>query len=114
MDPIGLSMENFDAVGRWRTRDTDDSPVDAAGGLPSGMTFTGTSGLKDALLAQPDAFATTVTEKLMTYALGRGLEFYDAPTVRGIIRDSRSKEYRFSSLIAGVVKSVPFQMRRSQ
>jgi mono/diheme cytochrome c family protein len=114
MDPIGLSMENFDAVGRWRTRDTDDSQVDAAGALPGGATFRGTSGLKDALLAQPDAFATTVTEKLLTYALGRGLEFYDAPTVRAILRDARSKDHRLSSLIAGVVKSAPFQMRRSQ
>lgn len=114
MDPIGLSMENFDAVGRWRVRDTDDSSVDAAGGLPSGVTFAGVAGLKEALLAQPDSFATTVGEKLLTYALGRGLEYYDAATVRGIVRDARTKDYRFSSLIAGVVKSAPFQMRRSQ
>jgi hypothetical protein len=114
MDPIGLSMENFDAVGRWRVRDTDDSRVDAAGALPSGVTFMGSSGLKDALLAQGDAFAATVTERLLTFALGRGLEYYDAPTVRAILRDAHSKNYRFSSLIAGVVKSTPFQMRRSQ
>jgi len=113
MDPIGLSVENFDAVGRWRNRDADDSPVDAAGGLPSGVTFTGIPGLKKALLAQPDAFTSTVTEKLLTYALGRGLDYYDAPTVRAIARDARSKDYRFSALIAGVIKSTPFQMRRT-
>jgi hypothetical protein len=114
MDPIGLSMENFDAVGRWRNRDTDDSVVDAVGGLPSGVTFAGIGGLKKALLDQPNAFANTVTEKLLTYALGRGLDYYDAPTVRAIVRDARNKDYRFSTLIAGVVKSAPFQMRRSQ
>ena len=114
MDPIGLSVENFDAVGRWRNRDTDDSPVDAAGALPSGVTFTGVGGLRKALLDRPDAFTTTVTEKLLTYGLGRGLDYYDAATVRAIARDARSKDYRFSSLIAGVVKSTPFQMRRSQ
>jgi hypothetical protein len=107
-------MENFDAVGRWRNRDTDDSAVDAEGALPSGVTFAGIGGLKKALLDQPNAFATTVTEKLLTYALGRGIDYYDAPTVRAIVRDARNKDYRFSSLIAGVVKSTPFQMRRSQ
>jgi hypothetical protein len=114
MDPIGLSMENFDAVGRWRSRDTDDSAVDAEGALPSGVTFAGIGGLKKALLDQPGSIANTVTEKLLTYGLGRGIEYYDAPTVRAIVRDARSKDYRFSSLIAGVVKSAPFQMRRSQ
>ena len=114
MDPIGLSVENFDAVGRWRNRDTDDSQVDATGSLPSGVTFTGVDGLKKALLDHPDAFVATASEKLLTYAVGRGLDYYDAPTVRAIVRDARSKNYRFSSLIAGVVKSTPFQMRRSQ
>jgi hypothetical protein len=114
MDPIGLSVENFDAVGRWRTRDTDDSQVDAAGALPSGVTFTGVAGLKKALMDRPDDFATTLSEKLLTYGLGRGLDYYDAPTVRAITRDARSNDYRFSALIAGVVKSTPFQMRRSQ
>ncbi len=114
MDPIGLSVENFDAVGRWRNRDTDDSPVDATGSLPSGVTFTGVDGLKKALLDHPDAFVATASEKLLTYAVGRGLDYYDAPTVRAIVRDARNKNYRFSSLIAGVVKSTPFQMRRSQ
>jgi len=114
MDPIGLSVENFDAVGRWRNRDTDDSQVDATGSLPSGVTFTGVDGLKKALLAHPDAFVATASEKLLTYAVGRGLDYYDAPTVRAIVRDARNKNYRFSALIAGVVRSTPFQMRRSQ
>ena len=114
MDPIGLAVENFDAVGRWRNRDADDTAVDATGALPSGVTFTGVPGLKKALLDRPDMFATTVTEKLLTYALGRGIDYYDAPTVRAIRRDARGKDYHFSSLIAGVVKSTPFQMRRSQ
>jgi hypothetical protein len=113
MDPIGLAIENFDAVGRWRNRDADDTAVDAAGSLPSGVTFNGVAGLKKALLDRPDMFVTTVAEKLLTYGLGRGLEYYDAPTVRAITRDARNKDYRFSSLIAGVIKSAPFQMRRS-
>jgi hypothetical protein len=114
MDPIGLAVENFDAVGRWRNRGEGDTTIDAAGALPSGVTFTGAAGLRKALLERPDAFTTTVTEKLLTYALGRGLDYYDAPTVRAITRDARNKDYRFSSLIAGVIKSTPFQMRRSQ
>jgi hypothetical protein len=114
MDPIGLSVENFDAVGRWRNRGEGDMAIDASGGLPSGVTFEGVAGLKKALLDRPELFATTVTEKLLTYALGRGLDYYDAATVRSIVREARDKDYRFSSLIAGVVKSTPFQMRRSQ
>jgi len=114
MDPIGLAVENFDAVGRWRNRGEGDTTIDGDGALPSGVTFTGVDGLKKALTDRPDAFTTTVTEKLLTYALGRGLDYYDAPTVRAIVRETRSKDYRFSSLIAGVIKSTPFQMRRSQ
>ena len=114
MDPIGLAVENFDAVGRWRNRGEGDTTIDADGALPSGVTFTGVDGLKKALTDRPDAFTTTVTEKLLTYALGRGLDYYDAPTVRAIVRETRSRDYRFSSLIAGVIKSTPFQMRRSQ
>jgi hypothetical protein len=113
MDPIGLSIENFDAVGRWRNRSEGDTPIDAAGGLPSGATFEGVSGLKRALLARPDLFASTVTEKLLTYALGRGLDSYDGPAVRAITREARNEDYRFSTLILGVVKSAPFQMRMS-
>lgn len=114
MDPIGLSMENFDAIGRWRTRSEAGTPVDAAGGLPGAAPFDGVAGLRQALLARPELFVTTVTEKLLTYALGRGLESYDAPAVRAITRESRADAYRFASLIVGIVESTPFQMRRSQ
>jgi hypothetical protein len=114
MDPIGLSVENFDAIGRWRTRTEGGTPVDSSGGLPSGATFEGVSGLKRALLNRPELFVTTVTEKLLTYALGRGIEYYDVPAVRAVTRDARNNDYRFSSLVLGIVKSTPFQMRRSQ
>jgi hypothetical protein len=114
MDPAGLSMENFDAIGRWRVRTESGSAVDASGGLPDGSTFTGMSGLRTALLRKPDMFVGTLTEKLMTYGLGRGLEYYDAPAVRDIVRAAHGQDYRFSSLVLGVVSSDPFQMRMSQ
>jgi hypothetical protein len=113
MDPIGLSFEHFDAIGRWRTHNEGEVPIDAGGALPSGVTFEGVGGLKRALLNRPELFVTTVTEKMLTYALGRGMEFYDAPAVRAIAREARSDDYRFSSLVLGIVKSAPFQMRRS-
>ena len=114
MDPAGLSMENFDAIGRWRARSEAGTTVDASGGLPDGSTFSGVAGLRTALLNRPDLFVTTVTEKLLTYALGRGLESYDAPAVRAIAADARSNDYRFSSMVLGIVRSRPFQMRSSQ
>jgi mono/diheme cytochrome c family protein len=114
MDPAGLSMENFDAIGRWRARSEAGTTVDASGGLPDGSTFEGVAGLRTALLNRPDLFVTTVTEKLLTYALGRGLESYDAPAVRAIAADARSNDYRFSSMVLGIVRSRPFQMRSSQ
>jgi hypothetical protein len=113
MDPAGLSMENFDAIGRWRTRTEAGTAVDASGGLPGGSTFEGMAGLRSALLSRPEVFVSTVSEKLLTYALGRGLEYYDAPAVRAMTRDARSNDYRFSSLVLGIVKSSPFQMRRA-
>jgi hypothetical protein len=113
MDPIGFALENYDAIGQWRTTE-GGVPVDAAGGLPDGTTFTGVAGLRQALLSKPDLFVTTTTEKLLTYALGRGVEDYDAPAVRGIVRAARGDDYRFSSLVLGIVNSTPFQMRRSQ
>ena len=113
MDPIGLSTENFDAVGRWRTRE-EGHPIDASGGLPDGAGFTGIDGLRSALLARPELFVSTTTEKLLTYATGRGLEAHDASHVRAITRDARATGYRFSSLILGVVNSAPFQMRRAR
>jgi hypothetical protein len=111
MDPAGLSLENFDAIGRWRVRTETGSPVDAAGGLPDGSTFTGMRGLREALVRRPELFVGTLTEKLLTYGLGRGLEHYDAPAVRRIVRTAEMTDYRFSSLVLGIVKSEPFQMR---
>jgi hypothetical protein len=114
MDPAGLSMENFDAIGRWRLRTESGGDVDASGGLPDGSTFNGMSGLRAALLRKPDMFVGTLTEKLMTYGLGRGLEYYDAPSVRRIVAGARAQDYRFSSLVLGIVVSDPFQKRMSQ
>ena len=113
MDPVGFSLENYDAVGRWRTDETG-APIDASGNLPDGVKFEGASGLRQALMSRPELFVTTMTEKLLTYGLGRGLEYYDAAAVRNIVRDAHSKDDRFSSLILGIVNSTPFQMRRSQ
>ena len=113
IDPVGFALENYDAVGRWRTRD-GDAPVDASGYLPDGTRFHGPAGLRKALLERSDLFVSTVAEKLLIYALGRGLEHYDAPAVRKIVRDAAQDDYRFSSLIMGVVRSAPFQMRNPQ
>ena len=90
MDPVGLSLENFDAVGRWRTVE-DGTPIDASGGLPDGSTFADVDGLEAALLRRPELFVGTLTEKLLTYASGRGVEYYDAPAVRTIVRDARAQ-----------------------
>ena len=114
MDPAGLSMENFDAIGRWRDRGEDWSPIDARGSIPGGGDFDGMAGLRDAVLARPHVFAGTVAEKLLTYALGRGLDHNDGPAVRRIVRGAAGDDYRFSSLVLGIVESIPFQMRRSQ
>jgi mono/diheme cytochrome c family protein len=113
MDPVGLALENFDAVGRWREVEAGQ-PINASGRLPDGSEFEGVSGLEQALLERPELFVQTLTEKLLTFALGRGVEFYDAPAVRKILRDARDDDYRFSSLILGIVNSVPFQMRTTE
>jgi hypothetical protein len=110
MDPLGLSLENFDAIGEWRTTDTGHA-IDASGVLLDGTKVDGPRELRQALLAQKAQFMTAVTQKLLTYALGRGLEYYDAPAVREIDRAAAADDYRWSSLILGVVKSAPFQMR---
>ena len=114
MDPAGLSMENFDAIGRWRTHGDGRTPIDASGSLPGGLTFEGASGLREAVLSRPELFVGTMTEKLFTFALGRGVEHRDASAIRAIVREAKENEYRFSSLVLGIAKSVPFQMRRSQ
>jgi cytochrome c551/c552 len=113
MDPIGLSLENFDGIGRWRTSD-NGARIDASSQLFDGTTVDGPAGLRQAVLARKDLFARNLTEMLMTYALGRGVEYYDMPFVRSILRESTRTDYRFSSLVLGIVKSAPFQMRRSE
>ena len=114
MDPAGLSMENFDAIGRWRDRSEDWTPIDAAGSIPGGGGFEGVAGLRDTLLARPEIFVGAMTEKLLTYALGRGLDHHDGAAVRRIVRTAAGDDYRFSSLVLGIVESTPFQMRRTQ
>ncbi|MCY4076061.1 MAG: DUF1592 domain-containing protein [Acidobacteria bacterium] len=111
MDPLGFALENFDAVGRWRARGESDEPIDASGVLPDGTSFEGPTGMRHALLRDPERFVATVAEKLLTYALGRNLESYDMPAVRAIVRGAAADEHRFSSLVLGIVQSTPFQMR---
>ena len=114
MDPLGLSLENFDFVGRWRTIDEALIPIDASVALADGTTFVGPAGLRNVLVSHPDRFVRTFTKKLLTYALGRGLEYYDMPAVRTITRDAARNNYRTSAIVLGVVNSLPFQMRRRQ
>ena len=111
MDPLGLALENFDAVGRWRAHMPGGSAIDASGAMPDGTRFDGPAGLRGLLVRNPEQFATVVTEKLLTYALGRGVEYHDAPAVRQITRGAAADEYGLASLVVGVVKSTPFQMR---
>ncbi len=114
IDPVGFALENFDAVGRWRDDAGDNGSVDASGALPGVGEFVGVDGLEAALLSRPELFAGQVTEALLTFALGRGVDYYDAPAIRKILREAESDEYRFTSLILGIVESVPFQMRSSR
>jgi len=114
MDPAGLSMENFDAIGRWRTLDASRMTIDVSGSLPGGAQFDGVGGLRNALLTRPDPFLRTLTEKLLTFALGRGVGYNDGPALRKILREAARDDYRFSALVLSIVKSTPFQMRRSQ
>ena len=111
MDPIGFTLENFDAVGRWRTRDAG-KPLDVTGQLTDGTRIDGAAGLRQALERYSPQFMRTFTEKLLTYALGRGIEYQDMPVVRGIVRDAARSDYRFSSVVLGIVTSAPFQMNR--
>ena len=113
IDPVGFALENFDAVGRWRDEEGDSGAIDVSGGIPGAGELKGVAGLEEALLRRPELFAGTLTEKLLTFALGRGVEYYDGPAIRKILREAEPDRYRFSSLILGIVKSVPFQMRRS-
>ncbi len=124
IEPTGFALENFDAVGVWR--DVDNTPavpwvrtegsaaIDASGKLPDGTMFNGPTELRMALLTKPERFVTTITEKLMIYALGRGVEYYDLPVIRSIVHDSERNNYRFSTIVLDIVNSQPFQMRRSE
>jgi hypothetical protein len=113
MDPIGFALENYDGVGKWRDEDAGIA-IDASGRLPDGTEFSGPAGLTQLMVGKyREDFVRTVTEKLMTYALGRGVEHYDNPTVRAIARQAALDNYRMSSLIISIVKSTPFQMRRA-
>ena len=114
MDPLGFALEHFDAVGRYRSVDEARTPVDASGSLPSGDKFEGLPGLRSVLVGRREQFVGTVAERLLSFALGRGVEYYDQPTLRAIIRDSAPGGYKWSSIIMGIIKSGSFQMRRAE
>ena len=114
MDPLGLALENFDAVGRWRGQMPGGGLIDASGAMPDGTAFGGPADLRRELVRNPEQLATVVTEKLLTYALGRGVEYYDMPAVRMITRGAASNDYSLSSLVVGIVTSTPFQMRMAR
>jgi hypothetical protein len=114
IDPAGFALENFDAIGRWRTVDESFNKIDASGALPDGSKFKDVTELRSALARRPERFVNTVTQNLLTYALGRGLETYDMPAVRKIVADASRDDYRFQSLILGVIKSYPFLNRRAE
>ena len=111
MDPLGFALENFDAVGQWRTRSEAGDPIDPGGVLPDGTEIDGVQALRRVLLSRADQFSTTLTEKLLSYAVGRDVGYYDRPAVRAVTRAAARDHYRFSSLVVGIVTSVPFQMR---
>ena len=113
MDPIGFALENFDATGRWRTKE-EGRQIDSTGTLFTGASVEGIVGVRREILKRPEVFVGVLTEKMLTYALGRGLEYYDMPAVRKIVHDSRATNYRFSSIVLGVVRSVPFQMKETK
>ena len=113
MDPLGFALENFDVIGKWRTKD-DGGAIDPSGKLPNGEAFTGPNGLKNLLLSHPDQFVNATLARLLTYALGRELEVRDQPTIRRIMRETEAGGYRFKDLVTAIVKSTPFQMRETQ
>ena len=111
MDPIGFAMEQFDAIGRFRARDARGNPIDASGQLANGRPIDGIAGLREALVDQPESFVHTFAEKMLTYAIGRGLEYYDMPTVRAIVDNAADEDYRFSAIVLEIVNSAPFRMK---
>ena len=112
MDPLGFALENFDGIGRYRSISESGDPIDTSGTLANGVAVEGPLDLRDALISEPEVFTTTVVNKLLTYALGRGVEYYDAPAVRRIVRGAAPDNYSWSAIIAGIANSTPFQMRR--
>jgi hypothetical protein len=114
IDPLGFALENFDATGAWRDVDERGEPIDSRGTLPNGVELDGVGSLRDLLLEYDDQFVRTVTEKLMSYALGRPLEHFDQPTVRRIVREAQEDGYRWSGIVLGIVKSPAFLMRRAE
>jgi cytochrome c553 len=114
MDPLGFALENYDAIGAWRETDEAGTSVDASAELPDGTKFTGPQGLRNLLLSNQEQFVTTFVEKLMTYALGREVAYFDAPAIRQVVRASKAEQYRWSSIILNIVKSLPFKMRSSE
>jgi len=111
MDPLGFALENFDAIGQWRAKSEDGAPIDASGVLLDGSKVDGPVTLRAALMSRPDVFVSTLTEKLMTYALGRGVDYNDMPAIRAIVARAAADDYHFSDLVAGIVKSPPFRMK---
>src|SRR5690606_1035600 len=111
IDPVGFALENFDPVGQWRDEATGGLPIDAAGVLADGTPVDGPAALRKALLARPEVFVGTITEKLMTYALGRGLQPIDMPVVRSVVAGAAARGYAMQSIVMGIVRSAPFQMR---
>jgi len=111
MDPIGLALENFDAIGKWRLTD-DGTPIDSSGMLVDGTKINGVTGLRDALIRNKAQFVRVIAEKLMIYGVGRGTEYFDMPEIRAIVHDAEKNNYKFSTLVLGVVKSEQFQMNQ--
>jgi hypothetical protein len=114
MDPLGFALENFSAIGEWRDVSEAGTPIDSTGTMPSGAKFEGPAGLREILVGRRAEFAGTIAEKLMAYALGRGVEFYDRPSLRVISKAAAGDDYRWSSIVLGIVRSTPFQMRTAR
>jgi hypothetical protein len=113
MDPFGFALENFDGIGKWRTATEAGTPIDASSQLPDGTKIDGVADLRELLLARPENFVGTVTDRLLAYALGRNTDYYDRPAIRTIVHGASSSDYRWSSIVLGIVNSLPFQFRRS-
>jgi hypothetical protein len=112
MDPMGFALENYSAIGKWRTTEVG-APVDATGAFPDGAKFSTPAEFRKLLMNHKEEFVKTLTSKMMTYALGRGTEYYDMPAIRTILRNTAPTDYRWSGLVLGIVKSMPFQMNRA-